>query len=135
MSSLPPQFELQVLLAVPELSNNQVLCLGEPLTSRIRVDPTPTHILLESWILTFVPSSGQYQSRANDRGDVTLSTVYKHGISLFRSLFTLLRVLPAWQFRKRMRRRPNSSGGLGIEIRVGGLDAHNEGLDILEFGK
>jgi autophagy-related protein 13 len=52
--------------------------------------------------------------------------MYKHGIPLFRSLFSLLRVLPAWKVFKRLRRRGSGAGmgagkgreGMGIRLRV-----------------
>ncbi|KAG6896830.1 hypothetical protein C0992_005785 [Termitomyces sp. T32_za158] len=102
----PPPLEVQVLLTVPELANNQVLVHVPPESSRVRIHPTPRFVLLETFVLDFIPGEA----------DVQLPTTYKHGISLFRSLFTLLRVLPAWKLHKRLRRRTAS---LGITLRVG----------------
>ncbi|PFH49853.1 hypothetical protein AMATHDRAFT_132443, partial [Amanita thiersii Skay4041] len=99
----PPTLYISVLLAVPELSNNHVLVAlaqsqqqqqSQPgSSSRIRIEPTPRYVLLESWSMTFT-------SRPKDvppPTDVALPTIYKHGIPLFRSLFSLLRILPAWK--------------------------------------
>ncbi|KAI6169948.1 phosphorylated protein that interacts with Vac8p [Pisolithus thermaeus] len=81
-SSPPPStFELQVLLTVPDLSSNQVLVHLSPDHSRLRIDPTPQHIVLDD-------HSDEHP------GDVAPSTIYKHGIPLFRSLYSLLRILP-----------------------------------------
>ncbi|KZP26762.1 hypothetical protein FIBSPDRAFT_674560, partial [Athelia psychrophila] len=91
----PPPLELQVLLVVPELANNQVLVYQAPDASRVPVDPAPRFILLEKWLLAFTAATAG--SGESSDGDVAPSTIYKHGIPLFRSLFTLLRVLPAWR--------------------------------------
>ncbi|KAG6865295.1 hypothetical protein C0991_003680 [Blastosporella zonata] len=105
-TSPPPTLEIQVLLTIPELTHNQVLVHLSPDSSRVRIHPTPRFILLETFLLDFIPGPPV---------DVPLPTIYKHGIPLFRSLFTLLRVLPAWKLHKRLRRRPAS---LGITLRV-----------------
>ncbi|KAI5120072.1 hypothetical protein M0805_002633 [Coniferiporia weirii] len=130
LGASPPPLELQILLTVPELTNNQVLVQHPPDASRVRVEPTPTHILLESWTLSFAASgsspvstsssSSQSNSSAGT-GEVTLATVYKHTMAVFRSLYTLLRVLPTWRVCKRLRRRPGAStrnGNLGVVLRV-----------------
>ncbi|KAG6872210.1 hypothetical protein C0995_011973, partial [Termitomyces sp. Mi166 len=49
------------------------------------------------------------------QADVPLPTIYKHGILLFCSLFTLLRVMPAWKLHKCLWRRAAS---LDITLRV-----------------
>ncbi|TDL15487.1 hypothetical protein BD410DRAFT_106696 [Rickenella mellea] len=115
LQSPPPPFEIQVLLTIPELRNNQVLVFNVSPTSRVRMDPTISHIVLESWQLEFTPSS------VGD--DIRLAAVYKQGITLYRSLFSLLRVLPAWRLCQKLRRRRTKhglipNGSLGIEIRV-----------------
>ena len=129
----PLLFELQVLLSIPDLSANQVLVCRGADTSRIRIDPTPKYILLESW-------SVQFSSRQPGSGgdtDFGLSTVYKHGIGLYRSIYTLLRVLPTWTLHKRLRRRvavpTNRNASLNIELRVRGSQDQDGGL--LGFGK
>ncbi|KDQ52252.1 hypothetical protein JAAARDRAFT_139171 [Jaapia argillacea MUCL 33604] len=136
-SAAPPIFELQVLLCVPELNNNQVLVYIAPDSSRIRVEPTPRQVLLESWTLSFASHP------AEDRGDVAPPTMYKHGIPLFRSLYTLLRILPAWKQYQRLRRRtggPNRIGNLQIRLEVrNAADDDSDDSDgpegILGFGK
>ncbi|RDB16414.1 Autophagy-related protein 13 [Hypsizygus marmoreus] len=106
----PPPLEIQVLLAIPELTNNQVLVHVSPDSSRVRIHPTPRYVLLESFVLDFIPG--------HTPADVPLPTIYKHGIPLFRSLFTLLRILPAWKLHKRLRRRVGGGPSLGITLRV-----------------
>jgi autophagy-related protein 13 len=92
-------------------------------TRRVRVEPTPRYIVLETWTLSFAPRPAEEDGSI----DVALPTIYKHGIPLFRSLYSLLRVLPAWKLYKRLKRRT----GLSIELRVGGDADHR----ILEFGE
>ncbi|KNZ79974.1 Autophagy-related protein 13 [Termitomyces sp. J132] len=102
----PRRMEIQVLLTVPELGHNEVLVHLPPNSSRVRIQPVPRFVLLETFILDVIPGPPT---------DVPLATIYKHCILLFRSLFTLLRVLPAWKLHKRLRRRVAS---LGITLRV-----------------
>ncbi|KNZ73609.1 Autophagy-related protein 13 [Termitomyces sp. J132] len=101
----PRRMEIQVLLTVPELGHNEVLVHLPPNSSRVRIQPVPRFVLLETYILDVIPGPPT---------DVPLATIYKHCILLFRSLFTLLRVLPAWKLYKRLRRRTAS---LGITLR------------------
>ncbi|KAF8188958.1 autophagy-related protein 13-domain-containing protein [Pholiota molesta] len=136
----PPLLEIQVLLAVPELSNDQVLVYAVPDTPRVKVEPARRFILLEAWSLGMdfhnrLASGGHLSAEGID---VALPTIYKHGIVLFRSLFSLLRVLPAWKFYKRLKRRiggVNRNGNLSIQLRVRsqGEEADDE-RDILKFG-
>ncbi|EPS95097.1 hypothetical protein FOMPIDRAFT_1054486 [Fomitopsis schrenkii] len=111
-----PAFQLQVLLCIPDLASNQVLVYNAPNSSRFRIDPTPTHVLLESWDLSFRPEP----YRNDDRSEITPPTIYKHGISLFRSIFTLLRILPAWKLARRRRTGGNRNGNLTVELRLAG---------------
>ncbi|KAH6901556.1 autophagy-related protein 13-domain-containing protein [Coprinopsis sp. MPI-PUGE-AT-0042] len=118
----PPPLEIQVVLCIPELNNNQVLVhLPPETTRRFRVEPTPRYIVLETWTLSFAPRTAQEDGSI----DVALPTIYKHGIPLFRSLYSLLRALPTWKLYKRLKRRT----GLSIELRVGSGADHR----ILEF--
>ncbi|KAF8178962.1 autophagy-related protein 13-domain-containing protein [Pholiota molesta] len=136
----PPLLEIQVLLAVPELANDQVLVYAVPDTPRVKVEPARRFILLEAWSLGMdfhnrLASGGHLSAEGID---VALPTIYKHGIVLFRSLFSLLRVLPAWKFYKRLKRRiggVNRNGNLSIQLRVRsqGEEADDE-RDILKFG-
>lgn len=167
---------------------------SDPPNSRVRVDPCPTHVLLEQWTVTFTPfgatststsssgghrrsgsgSTGTYPYSGSDSTvtsgststaiaesptappEVSLPTVYKHCISVLRSLYTLLRLLPVWKLCKKLRRRgggggigkggggvPGTNGGLGIEVRVrdpekeGQMQMFGEGRveRVLGFGK
>ncbi|KAL0567159.1 autophagy protein 13 [Marasmius crinis-equi] len=132
-SPAPPPLEIQVLLTIPDLTNNQVLVYQAPDSSRVRVEPTPKSILLESFVLAFTPRDRRESLDADEHVHVALPTIYKHGIPLFRSLYSLLRISPAWKLCKRLRRRGmaqvNRGNGLGVQVRV------REAVDdrILEF--
>ena len=72
---------------------------------------------------------------------LALPTIYKHGIPLFRSLYSLLRILPVWKLYKRLKRRTgglNRNGHLGITLRVKPSDETHEAgsaVGILGFGE
>ncbi|KAF8635112.1 hypothetical protein AX15_000549 [Amanita polypyramis BW_CC] len=83
--------------------------------SRIRIEPTPRYVLLERFALTFTVRPRDIPPPT----DIALPTIYKHGIPLFRSLFSLLRILPAWKLYKKLRRRmPGPSSQLAIQLCV-----------------
>ncbi|EMD36379.1 hypothetical protein CERSUDRAFT_115375 [Gelatoporia subvermispora B] len=103
LSVPPPAFIIQVLLAVPELAHNQVLVHLPPGGPRTRLDPPPAHVLLEEWTLSI--SSTNSTASVDENGTPSPSTLYKNGIQLFRSVYTLLRVLPAWRMARARRRR------------------------------
>jgi hypothetical protein len=135
---LPP-LEIQVLLSIPDLmlTPSQVLVSISPDSSCIRIEPTPRYILLESWVLAFSssfdgPSTSSSAESASH--EVSLPTIYKLGIPLFRSLYSLLRVLPAWMMFKRLRRRPGMIGAAAGGEAGGGGDggaANNTRMEIL----
>ncbi|THU93453.1 hypothetical protein K435DRAFT_192114 [Dendrothele bispora CBS 962.96] len=152
-----PPLEIQVLLTIPDLNTNQVLVYlpdsSSSTSTRNRVQPTPKHVLLEKWVLEFTPRNATHRTRDRDRdgregaeeasgpagSSVALSTIYKHGIPLFRSLFSLLRILPAWKVAKRLKRRGLGGGpanGMSVMLRV--ADPTSAGgpgqQDILGFG-
>ncbi|KAI0653885.1 autophagy-related protein 13-domain-containing protein [Cubamyces menziesii] len=139
ISSAPtvPLFQLQVLLCVPELASNQVLVYSAPDSSRVCIDPTPRYIVLESWSIEFTPNHAGSQG-SDDRVDVAPSTIYKHGIPLFRTIFTLLHVLPAWKLARRLRGRGGGgvgrrNGNFSIQLRVDSVDGSIRPEDILSF--
>jgi autophagy-related protein 13 len=119
-----------VLLAVPELSNNHVLVYNSPTHGRIRVDSTPKHVLLEEWALGFNPLPASRRNSGDS--DVPPAMTYKHGIAIFRSVYALLRLMPAWKLYKRLRRR-NAHLGLEIKLRIMTAEASNE-QGLLGFG-
>ncbi|GJE92387.1 autophagy-related protein 13-domain-containing protein [Phanerochaete sordida] len=127
---LPSTFRLQVLLAVPELTPNQVLAHIEPDSSRVPIDPTPRFILLETWTLVFEPHQSQaHLGQLQEPPDVAPPTIYKHGISLFRSIFTLLRILPTWKHARRGGRlRGMNNGNFSIQVRVEQRNTSEDGV-------
>ena len=108
----PPPFELEVVLCIPQLSPNQAVVCLPPASSSVRqpLEPTPDLIVLEVWSV--------HLSGAENPG-VTPPPIYKHGMALFRSIYTLLRTLPAWALYKRIRRRILAhSSALSISLRL-----------------
>jgi hypothetical protein len=87
---------------------------GEHHTRVTRVTPTPLSILLETQTLSFSTENSL------EEVSVELPQVYKQTVSLFRSLFTLLRTLPAWKLQRKLRRarQSSSSANLSLVVRV-----------------
>lgn len=156
----PAPLFIHVLLSVPKSNSsagagngNVLVALAQANTpgtdARIRIEPTPRYVLLEKWELKFIPRSsldhppsspirqqGSSGQGAAD-GAVALPTIYKHGIPLFRSLYSLLRILPVWKLYKRLRRRTTgpSSSQLSIQLRLSDRDQVDaEDGDALLFG-
>ena len=101
----------------PDISSN---------STRVRIEPTPCFILFETWTLGMnLPHRGGL-----DDADISPPVIFKHGIIIFRSLFSPLRVLPSWKFYKRLKRRASRNGHLGIQLRVRGVEL---GRSILGF--
>ncbi|KAG8962550.1 hypothetical protein FRC03_004030, partial [Tulasnella sp. 419] len=135
-SIFAPKLSIQIFLSIPHTSTNQVLVLTHT-SHRTRIDPTPRHILLESWtvdlsrassgssISTSSTASTSVSSTSSSISEVELPTVYKQAIALFRSLYTLLRILPAWKLHRRLRKRTRTGlgGGMALEMRVEAVDA------------
>ncbi|KXN81971.1 Autophagy-related protein 13 [Leucoagaricus sp. SymC.cos] len=108
----PPPFELEVVLCIPELAQNQAVVYLPPSSSaptRQPLEPTPELIVLEVWTVTL---SGV------ENAGVTPPPIYKHGMALFRSIYTLLRTLPTWALYKRIRRRSSRAGSFSISLRL-----------------
>jgi len=117
-----PTFTLHVVLTVPELGTNRALVAVDALNSRLRIEPTPKGgVLLESWTITATPPSSHYAHSSastssagggtslssSESAEISLSAVYKHAISLFRSIYTLTHHLPASKLHARHRRHPS----------------------------
>ncbi|KAJ7669890.1 phosphorylated protein that interacts with Vac8p [Mycena polygramma] len=119
LSSLPPPapFAIQVLLVVPPPRGGTAL-VHKP--SGTRIEPEPRYVLLEEWVLGFTPgapstasssaASDTSASTADEHVDVLPSTIYKNAIPLFRALFALLRILPAWRVVRKLTGRRTSAG-------------------------
>lgn len=133
----PPPLVVQVLLSIPELGNsNQVLVYQTPDSTRTRVDPIPKHILLEEWILDFKTSSHSqlWATDDDEGGPVAPSTIYKHGIPLFRSLYSLLRILPSWKLFRKLRRRNGLGRNLNLTMQLRLKGSIEDTNGVLQFG-
>ncbi|ORY84124.1 autophagy-related protein 13-domain-containing protein [Leucosporidium creatinivorum] len=104
----------------------------------------PAAVVLERWTLTLLPptsssststdvpppaspnpSSPSPSPSLSNPPSTTPSTqelpsVYKHAIILFRSLFTLLRLLPSWALYRRLAKSRRAAGGVGYPGGAGG---------------
>jgi len=113
-------FELQVLWR--SWSHNQQVLSTRGWFARLRIEPTPKFILLESWSLIFSSSNWRITILT---WRLQLST--KHGIGLFRSLYTLLRCCLLGNCTKRLRRKTISgihrNGHLRIELPCAHLES------------
>ncbi|KAF7330663.1 Autophagy-related protein 13 [Mycena sanguinolenta] len=138
LSTTPPARALviQVLLVVPPPGGGTAL-VHKP--SGTRIEPEPRFVLLEEWVLAFTPSassasssvasSNTSRSSSTDDEDTEVlpATIYKNAIPLFRALFALLRILPAWRVvRKLTGRRPGTGGVQGV-----GAGAGKRGLKVV----
>ncbi|EMD36220.1 hypothetical protein CERSUDRAFT_115163 [Gelatoporia subvermispora B] len=105
LSKPPLPFTIQVLLVVPKLASNQVLVHCPPGGSRTRLQlhPVPTHILIEEWTLS--GTSTHPILSADEDDDSRPSKLYKNGVQLFRWVYTLLYLLPAWRVARARRQR------------------------------
>ncbi|KAF9935602.1 autophagy protein 13, partial [Modicella reniformis] len=108
----PPAMLVELLLDTTELSSNQMLVLMDEDNRKNRVDisgsssapetplgqpRTRRNIILESWSLTLSNVSTDPVPEA--------PVVYKKSIIFFRSLYAYMRLLPAYQLYRRLRRQ------------------------------
>ncbi|KAJ7136416.1 phosphorylated protein that interacts with Vac8p, partial [Mycena crocata] len=87
----PPPLAIQVLLAVPPPGAGATLVHT---ASSTRVEPEPRFVLLEERVLAFSPTVPTSSATIEK---VLPPTIYKNAIPLFRALYALLRILPAWR--------------------------------------
>jgi autophagy-related protein 13 len=71
-------------------------------------------IVLERWTIEL---GNKDDYRAAELDDA-LPNVYKKGVVVFRSLFTVARYLPAWKLHKRLARNPGSSQAVKLKFRI-----------------
>lgn len=128
---LAQSLQLNILLCTSDIPPSQNLAYQPTNTaSYLPVEPLPKYILLERWEMAFHPRSREDSSSvhfdANGyefvKTEVTPQHLHKQGVSLFRSVFTLLRVLPAWSLAKSLLVRAGDDGRPGrteIEVRFG----------------
>lgn len=124
--STPPTLVIHIVLTIPELGSNKALVALGPSDQRVKIEPTPRGILLETWTLSATQLAGVSAGSSlssSDPGELSLAAVYKHAISLFRSLYTLCRQLPAARLYQQYRQRagvthPSPSSSFGIDLRL-----------------
>ncbi|KIK52451.1 hypothetical protein GYMLUDRAFT_77776 [Collybiopsis luxurians FD-317 M1] len=121
----PPPLEIQIVLAVLNtLPIDQRLAYRPSGTSRVPVDTRNRYILLESWDLDLRIAPSSSSSLSSDSRDsnsgTALPTEHKQGIPLFRSVHSLLRLLPAWKSPTQLKSRGDGNGGLGKRVRAKG---------------
>ena len=96
---------------------------------RVKIERNKRYILLEQWTLQVDQGAPVEAS-----GDKALPIIYKHGIVLFRSLYSLLRVLPAWKLKLHNRlHRKVGAGGMSIELKVRSEVPQDQVLVFSEF--
>lgn len=120
---------VETYLDTSSLSQNQVLAIADEAGKRWDVsdslessaDSSPRNgdsrfceVVLERWTVSLGDASGYPAAELED----PLANVYKKGVVMFRSLFTLLRFLPAWRLYRRLGRQAGSQQTLKLKFRI-----------------
>lgn len=115
-----PPLTIVIYLDTSGLNSSQAVVLTDQKGRRSRVSSTiRTQIVLERWTLRLQPP---YTSTSADTTD--LPAVYRLAILFFRTLYTLVRTMPAWALQKRLSRRGSP---LQIAAKLGHVaDTYNE---------
>jgi autophagy-related protein 13 len=95
--------------------------VAEALATSADSSPRPTkhggkfcEVVLERWTVELGNPEGYTTTELND----PLPNVYKKGVTLFRSLYTFLRYMPAWRLHKRLGRHAGSHHALKLKFRI-----------------
>ena len=91
-----PPFHVQVLLAVPRISRDEVIVHTFPDAQPELLDQSHSHILLETWTIVHVARTPQ------GHDEYLPHVTFKECTSLLRSIYTMLRMLPAWKLDSRL---------------------------------
>ncbi|SMR52026.1 unnamed protein product [Zymoseptoria tritici ST99CH_3D1] len=127
----PVPLVIEVYLDTSHLSHNQALVaiddagkrwdVADALGSSAESSPRPSRnggrfceVVLERWTVELGDAEDYSKSEIND----ALPNVYKKGVVLFRSLFTLARLLPAWRLHRKLTRQPGSHQALRMKFRI-----------------
>lgn len=84
-------------------------------------------VILERWRVELGESSSAVPS-----SDLILPNAYKMAVVLFRALFTMARVLPAWSYYKRIAKHPANQSGLQLKYRISNGNFQSKPYDTLE---
>ncbi|KAF7324536.1 Autophagy-related protein 13 [Mycena kentingensis (nom. inval.)] len=130
--SAPRPLTIQVVLAVPPPGGGTALVHAPTST---RIEPEPRFVLLEEWTLACSPvsDSSSTQSSSTDDNDILPPTIYKNSIPLFRAIYALLRILPAWRTVLKLGKRRGTGKALRVMVRLR-PDDEPRGT-VLEFGQ
>lgn len=113
-----PPLVIDVVLLTRDLTSNQTLVLLGDFGQRWDVESggarrrlASTEIVLERWTVEWEPFTAQ---------DIPeLPVTYKKSIVVFRSLFTLTRLLPAWKLRKKLAKSKLTGSALKVVCCIG----------------
>lgn len=126
----PPPMAIEIYLDSGQLAQNESLVLvddngkrnevAEALSTSADSSPRPAkhggrscEVVLERWTIEI----GSTDSSSAEELKDPLPNVYKKGVTLFRSLYTFLRCMPAWKLHKRLGRHGNHHG-LKLRFRI-----------------
>lgn len=142
----PPPLIIEVFIDTSHLSYNQALVLvdddsgkrydvagslgssSEFNSSQTRNSPRACEVVLERWTIELGKREDYGESELND----ALPNVYKKGVVVFRSLYTIARYLPAWKLHKKLSRQPGTSQSLKLKFRIRQGSGHvRDGRDSL----
>ncbi|KAK4047247.1 phosphoribosylformylglycinamidine synthase [Microbotryomycetes sp. JL201] len=97
--------------------------LRSPISGRAPLAQAPATVVLERWIIKLSsPSSPSPQQPSSSAQSLPssiaseLPAVYKHAIVQFRSLYSLVRLMPSWNVHRRLSRRRATLGGSALRI-------------------
>ena len=110
-----PLFRIQVLLDIPEISRHEIFVRLNTDSDPEAIDPAPAYVTLETWTISGVALEGVGTEK------YTPDCTYKACISLCRSVFTLLHVMPAWRLDTRLKKLSRSASNARVKIIVQAL--------------
>ena len=127
----PPPMVIEIYVDSAQLAQNESLVIvdengkrtevAEALATSADSSPRPTkhggkfcEVVLERWTIELGNPEGYTTAELND----PLPNVYKKGVTLFRSLYTFLRYMPAWKLHKRLGRHAGSHHALKLKFRI-----------------
>lgn len=127
----PPPLIVEVFLDMTQLGHDQALVITDDSDRRWNVSEalassndsrylplsgTKRHleVTLERWTVQLNDAVGHTASELSD----LLPNVYKKGVVLFRSIYTFLRLTPAWKLHKKLERQPGNYQGIKMKFRI-----------------